>query len=110
MAKETKTKKSEESTETKDTQERAENTIFIGKKDMSAYVLAVTARFKDGHESVTIKARGKLISTAVDVAEIVRRKYVQDLKVGKIEIKTEVLEGEGGRTSNVSSIEIPLEK
>jgi DNA-binding protein len=84
--------------------------VYIGKKPTMNYVLAVATRFNSGTSTVTIKARGKSISTAVDVAEIVRNRFIQDLKVDDIRISTEVLEGEEGKTSNVSSIEIFLKK
>ena len=92
------------------TEEKKDNTVYIGKKPTMNYVLAVATQFNSGSTSVTIKARGKSISTAVDVAEIVRNRFVQDLKVDDIRISTEVLEGEEGKKSNVSSIEIFLKK
>jgi DNA-binding protein len=91
-------------------EDKKDNTVYIGKKPTMNYVLAVATQFNSGSTSVTIKARGKSISTAVDVAEIVRNRFVQDLKVDDIRISTEVLEGEEGKKSNVSSIEIFLKK
>jgi DNA-binding protein len=96
--------------ETTDKPDNTENIIYIGKKPTMNYVLAVTTRFNSGSTQVTIKARGRSISTAVDVAEIVRNRFVQGLTVDNIRISTEVLEGEEGKTSNVSSIEIFLKK
>jgi len=87
-----------------------DNTVYIGKKPTMNYVLAVATQFNAGTGSVVIKARGRSISTAVDVAEIVRNRFVQGVVVKEIKISTEKLEGEEGRTSNVSSIEIFLEK
>ena len=84
--------------------------VYIGKKPTMNYVLAVATQFNSGSSTVTIKARGRSISTAVDVAEIVRNRFIQGLKVDDIRISTEVLEGEEGKTSNVSSIEIFLKK
>jgi len=63
-----------------------------------------------GSENVVIKARGKSISRGVDVAKIVRSRYVTDLKVREVRIATEHLPDENGKTTNVSSIEIFLEK
>jgi DNA-binding protein len=83
-----------------------ENTVYIGKKPTMNYVLAVVTQFNSGSKEVVIKARGKSISKAVDVAEIVRNRFVQDATVADIRISTEELEGEEGRTANVSSIEI----
>ncbi len=86
------------------------NTVYIGKKPMMNYVLAVVSQFNVGSENVVIKARGKSISRAVDVAEIVRSRYVTDLKVREVRIAREHLPDEDGKTTNVSSIEIFLEK
>ncbi len=90
--------------------EKPDNTVYIGKKPTMSYVLAVATLFNSGSNHVTIKARGRSISTAVDVAEIVRNRFVQGLTVDDVKITTEVLEGEEGKTSNVSSIEIFLKK
>ncbi|MCK4443203.1 MAG: DNA-binding protein Alba [Thermoplasmata archaeon] len=83
-----------------------ENTVYIGKKPTMNYVLAVMTQFNSGSKEVVIKARGKSISKAVDVAEIVRNRFVQDATLTDIKISTEQLEGEEGRIANVSSIEI----
>ena len=45
---------------------------------------------------------------AVDTAEIVRNRFVQNAKVKDIKIGTESITNEEGRTSNVSSMEIIL--
>ena len=86
------------------------DTIYIGRKPMMNYVLAVVSQFNVGSENVIIKARGKSISRAVDVAEVVRKRYVMDAKVKEIRIGTEQLPDESGKTTNVSSIEIFLAK
>lgn len=87
-----------------------ENTVYIGRKPTMNYVLAVVTQFSSGTNEVSVKARGKNISRAVDVAEIVRNRFVREAKVRTIEIATEKLTGEEGRTANVSSIEIFLTK
>ncbi|MFQ6107543.1 MAG: DNA-binding protein Alba [Thermoplasmata archaeon] len=87
-----------------------ENTVYIGRKPTMNYVLAVVTQFNTGSEEVIIKARGKSISRAVDVAEIVKNRFVQDAKIKDIQISTEQLTGEEGRTANVSSIEIFIGK
>ncbi|EQD70665.1 Alba, DNA/RNA-binding protein, partial [mine drainage metagenome] len=58
---------------------------------------------------VVVKARGNVISRAVDVVEIVRRRYLENqVTVGTIQIDTERLVNREGREMNVSSITIPL--
>jgi DNA-binding protein len=89
---------------------REENTIFIGRKSTMGYVLAVVTQFQNGAPEVKIKARGKIISMAVDVAEIVRRRFLPDVKVGNITIQTEDVENEDHTRSKVSSIQIVLVK
>jgi len=85
-----------------------ENIVFVGTKPASSYVLAVTSQFEEGSSMVVIKARGKAISKAVDVAEIVRRRYVKDAEVADITIGTEEVTSEDGRTLRVSSMSIVL--
>jgi DNA-binding protein len=86
-----------------------ENTVYIGKKPTMNYVLAVVTQFNSGSMDVIIKARGRAISRAVDVAEIVRNRFIQNAEVMDIKIMTEQLSGEGGTTANVSSIEIYMQ-
>jgi len=86
------------------------NTIFIGKKNTMAYVLAVITQFNQGAEEVVIKARGKTISKAVDTSEIVKNKFINTLKVQDINISTEEVVTENGTPMKVSAIEIKLNK
>jgi DNA-binding protein len=65
--------------------------------------------FKSGQEEVLVKARGRAISTAVDVVEVIRNRFMPDLKVGEISIGTEELTSQDRQgPSNVSTIEIKL--
>ena len=88
---------------------KEQNIVYIGRKPTMNYVLAVIPSFNSADtKEVTLKARGRIITTAVDVAEIVRRKFMKELNVGKITIGTEEIEQEEGGTRNVSTIEITL--
>jgi DNA-binding protein len=86
------------------------NTIYIGKKGTMSYVLAVITQFNQGTDTVMIKARGKTISKAVDVAEIVKNKFVNTVKVSDIVISTEEITTENNTPMKVSAIEIKLNK
>jgi len=91
--------------------EKAEdNVIFVGRKPSMAYVLGVITQFSDGKSEIHIKARGKAISRAVDVAEIVRRRFINDVKIKSIEVGTEERELEDKTKINVSSIDIVIGK
>jgi len=87
--------------------------VFIGSKPPMDYVLAVMTRISAGNaKEVVLKARGQAITTAVDVAEITRNRFLKDLKVSRIAIGTEEMparEGEN-RARMVSTMEITLAK
>jgi len=87
-----------------------DNVIFVGRKPSMAYVLGVITQFSNGQKEVLIKARGRAISRAVDVAEIVRRRFVSDAEVKSIDIGTEEKELEDKSKINVSTITIRLGK
>lgn len=83
--------------------------VYIGNKPVMNYVLAVVTQFNGGADKVVIKARGRAISRAVDVAEVVRNRFMNDLLVKDIFISTEKISSERGE-SNVSAMEITLGK
>jgi len=86
-----------------------DNTIYVGNKPVMNYVLAVVTQFNNGADEVLIKARGRAISRAVDVAEIARKRFLSEVNVKDIAISTETLGAETG-TTNVSAIEITVGK
>jgi DNA-binding protein len=87
------------------------NAVLIGKKPIMNYVLACITFFHSGAKEVSIKARGKSICRAIDVAEVVRRRFLPDVKVKSISIATEqVPQEEGDQISNISSIDIILKR
>ena len=86
------------------------NTIFVGSKPVMNYVLAVVTLFNEGSDNVLIRARGKAISRAVDTAEIVRNRFITDCDVSDIQISTEQIDDYNNEKTNVSIIEILIEK
>jgi DNA-binding protein len=84
--------------------------IFVGSKPPTNYVLAVVTGFNMSKaKEVVLKARGRAISTAVDVAEITRRRFLENVKVSEIEIGSEEMPArQGSGTRNVSTIEIVM--
>ena len=104
----------EETKKTADRPSRKEpDVVFVGNKPPMSYVMAVMTALSSGAISeITLKARGKAITTAVDVAEITSNRFIKDLAVKSIGIGTEELparEGEN-KSRNVSIIEIKLAK
>ena len=84
-------------------------TVYIGTKPVMTYVFQVVAQLNSGAGPVVVKARGNAIGKAVDVVEVVRRRFLEhQVAVGSITIDTERLTNRDGRDANVSSIAIPL--
>lgn len=80
--------------------------VFIGKKKAMDYVIA--AMLVLSNKPVRLLARGRSISRAVDVAEILRNKILKGCSYGEILINTETFTNTEGINTNVSSIEIEI--
>ena len=92
--------------------QKPNDVIFVGNKPPMDYVLAIMTAFSGSQKEITLKARGRAITTAVDCAEIARNRFLKDLKVSKVAIATEEMpprEGEN-RARMVSTMEIILTK
>ena len=87
---------------------RPPNIIFIGKKPIMTYVNA-TLTLLSNEPIVTIKARGKSITTAVDVSQmIVKRLNAVGYKISGVRIFSERLTSQDGKERNVSTIEVDI--
>jgi len=80
-------------------------TVIVGKKPVSSYVLACLHALQQ-NGSVEVKARGRAISKAIGVVEVLREGLVKDLEIKHMDIGTERLQGKDGREVRVSSISI----
>ncbi|TKJ17835.1 DNA-binding protein Alba [Candidatus Woesearchaeota archaeon B3_Woes] len=89
-----------------------DTTIFIGNKSFMNYVTGVVLQFTTkGAKEVSVKARGKFISRAVDVAEVaVKRFLVDQIQVKDIKIDSEDFKNKEGKQVRVSTIDVVLEK
>ena len=86
------------------------NTVLVGQKELMAYCTAIVMQINSGTKELSVKARGRVISKAVDIVEVCRRRFFDGkLEIAGINIGTEVL-GEEGQTRNVSTIEIKIRK
>ena len=88
------------------------NTVFVGEKDNQAYLFAIQTQFGRSNE-VIIKARGKRIGKAVDIAEMAKR-LLSALNIEITNISTGTNENENPenpeRPFKVSEIAITLKK
>lgn len=84
--------------------------MYIGKKPSMNYVLAINSRMNNGLDQVTVKARGRTISKAVDIAEIVTNRFVPEANDNDVKISTEEITRDDGTKTNVSTIEILIQR
>ena len=96
------------------TQKKTEDTvIFVGSKPFMNYVTGVIMQFTTQNApEVTISARGKFISKAVDIAEVVAKRFLKDqnISVKEIKINSEEFTNKEGKKINVSTMDIVLTK
>ncbi len=87
-----------------------DNGIFVGMKPFMNYVTAVVMQFTTKNaESVVIKARGKFISRAVDIAEAATKRFLDgQVEITGIATNSEDFKNREGRDVRVSTIEITL--
>ncbi|MEM4625332.1 MAG: RNA-binding protein [Candidatus Pacearchaeota archaeon] len=103
-----------EDNKTKENEKAKTNEIFVGNKPIMKYVTACLMQLgESNNKEIRVKARGKFISKAVDIAEVVKKNYKEktksDLK-NEISISTEQFEGKEGKKINISIIDIALSK
>ncbi len=86
------------------------NVIFIGGKPFMNYVTAVVMQFTTRNAAkVTVRSRGKFISRAVDVAEVVKSRFLRNqVEISNILTGSEEFENKEGRKVRVSTVDIIL--
>ena len=86
------------------------NIIFIGTKPIMSYVSATLTQLST-RPSITIKARGKRITQAVDVSQmIVKRMDTVGYVISDVRISSDSLTSQDGKQRNVSNMEIDITK
>ena len=86
------------------------NAVYIGRKGTMNYCLVIVTIFNKGENECTIRARGRSISKAVDVAEITTRRFLTEIvEIDTVNIGSEELEGDHGMKS-VSTIDIVIKR
>lgn len=84
--------------------------VIVGMKPVMNYVVACMTLFNAGTSRVMVRARGRHISKAVDAVEMLRRVFLKDVLVEKIDLGTETHTVATGKEASVSTIEIRLSK
>lgn len=89
-----------------------DHSVFIGGKPFMNYVTGVVMQFTTQNaREVVVKARGKFISRAIDVTEVVRKRFLENqVELKDIKVDSEEFENKEGRQVRVSTIELTLAK
>lgn len=90
-----------------------DNVVYIGSKPFINYITGVMMQFtSQKKQEVSIRARGKFITKAVDIAEVIKRRFSREnnIRVKEIKIDSEKFENSEGKEINVSTIDILLAK
>jgi len=88
-----------------------DSVIKVGKKGVMAYVGAGLMMLSKGVKHLEIQARGRAISKACDIAEILRSRFNYNLEYENVEISTqEITPKDRAGTMNISCMEICLVK
>jgi len=90
--------------------EMDDNVVYVGKKGIMNYVMAAITQINKGEKEIHIKARGRSISKAVDVAQLLKNRFESDVTVENVDIGTDEVEADEGGTINVSTIDIAIKK
>ena len=86
------------------------NLILVGTKPLMTYVNSTLTQLST-LKTVTIKARGKRITQAVDVSQfILKRMHSVGYEISNVRISSDALESKDGKTRNVSTIEIDISR
>ena len=94
----------EQTKEEKDSRKTVERIVYVGRKSLNAH-LKVSRAFLEETGKICIIARGRLISKAVYLAEILKRDGV---KIQKIATATEAVKSFNGGKHFTSVIKITL--
>jgi len=87
-----------------------DNVIYVGKKGVMNYVMAAITQLSKGEREIHVKARGRSISKAVDIVQLLKNRFETAAKIKGIEIGTEEVKAEEGGMIKVSTIDIAVTK
>jgi len=81
--------------------------LYIGTKPASIYTTAFITEMNEGTKLITLRARGRAISNAVSVLELLRNRLIPDrIEVDEVQFYTDIMEVENQIPVNVSAIAI----
>lgn len=92
-----------------DAMQEATKTVIVGQsKPLLNYVTACITMFNGGAEHVVLRSRGEAINMAVDVAQLLKKRFVSQARISKIQIDSENVISRDGRQLSLPVLEIEL--
>jgi archaea-specific DNA-binding protein len=83
--------------------------VIVGQhKEALAYITACITMFNSGAESVVLRSRGEAINKAVDVVQLLKNRFMSQVKISKIRIDGESVISRDGKPLNLPVLEIEL--
>jgi DNA-binding protein len=84
-------------------------TVIVGQsKPLLNYVTACITMFNSGAEHVILRSRGEAINMAVDVVQVLKKRFVSTVEISKIQIDGEDVVSRDGRQLSLPVLEIEL--
>lgn len=84
-------------------------TVIVGQhKEPLAYITACITMFNSGAERVTVRSRGEAINNAVDVVQLLKKRFMSRVEISNIRIDGENVVSRDGRQLSLPVLEIEL--
>jgi archaea-specific DNA-binding protein len=84
-------------------------TVIVGQsKPLLNYVTACITMFNSGADHVILRSRGEAINMAVEVVQVLKKRFVSQVEISKIQIDGEDVVSRDGRQLSLSVLEIEL--
>lgn len=86
-------------------------TVIVGKsKPILNYVTACITIFNQGERCLVLRARGEAINIAVEVFQLLKSKFIDDVGISKVCIDGETVTTRRGKLQNLPVLELTLHR
>ena len=85
--------------------------VIVGSsKPILNYVTACITLFNSGESVIVVRARGRAINKAVEVVQLLKRRFMNNLVIASVKICDDVIQGRDGRSFSLPVLEMVLSK
>jgi len=84
-------------------------TVIVGQyKEPLAYITACITMFNSGADHVVLRSRGEAINKAVDVVQLLKKRFMSTVEISNIRIDGEKVTSKDGKLLSLPVLEIEL--